>query len=150
MESGVGRLNHKNLPEAVGIAQASEALNISSATLRNWIKSKSVEAHKVNNRYQMYQHDVEAVRLRLASQHNTKLRRRANKFNSQRSFVPSEYVTQQTDVDKINCIVQFAKNFSVPLQLTLFYTALNFLKHHGVVKNVSVKNIKSWQGLIFF
>ena len=150
MESGVGRLSHKNLPKAVGIAQASEALNISSATLRNWIKSRSIEAHKINNRYQMYQHDVEAVRLRLASQHNTKLRHRANKFNSQRRFVPSEYVTQQTDVDKINCIVQFAKNFSVPLQLTLFYTALNFLKHHGVVKNVSVKNIKSWQGLIFF
>lgn len=106
--------------EIINIIKASEILNVSKATVRNWIKSKLLpEVLTVQ--------EVEKLKLSIEDGSISKLNKRANKLNSKKSFIPSEYITNQPVRLRIKKINELSKQYFKNLDDCVYNLAVCFL-----------------------
>lgn len=134
---------------AVNVSTAAQTLGVSPATARNWIKSGFLPARFKQSRYSILSKDIAMAKARLLSSQQGRLRHRANKIRSQKTFVPTEYMSCSQDRDRINRVLLFAQKHALPVDTVLFFTALNLLNKCNIVTNLSIKNIGRWSRLRF-
>lgn len=100
----------------ISLIEASESLNISQATLSNWLKKLKLKAidRKISIK------DFELIKSLL----NSKLSSRANKTNSQMTFVPREYFdNNKLEVEKAQRLLNFINSFEIDLESKIFVLA---------------------------
>lgn len=122
----------------LSLKQAASELNVSEATIRNWIKLELITPFNKRKNI-IAQNEVIRIRNQILNGEISKLRSRANKLNSSNSFVPNEYIsTQLSDIlVKINAICQKAE---LSISDAMFYSTLLILLHQQEVTIIKSNN----------
>ncbi|MCK4906896.1 MAG: N-6 DNA methylase [Spirochaetes bacterium] len=124
--------------------QASGILDVSEATVRNWIKHGYLTPVK-NTKSKFMDSEVAALKQRIESGEIKRLRKRANKKKSDISFVPEEYMDDAGFVREIENIRNIFTKHQIDLETSLFVLTLKQLVLSGEVfqcKGTNVLNLK--------
>ena len=140
------RETHKDIFNIEGVAKC---LEISTATVRNWIKSGQLPAFHKNNKAFFYREDIESLKQKLISGELKKLNKRANKGQAQRCFIPKEHIKNPGDFDILNSIINFIQKNSIPSTTALFLLSLNLLKKEKLFLKIDIKNLVKKQKTFF-
>ena len=76
----------------LNMESTAELLGISTATVRNWVRSGCLSAYNKGNQQFFYKSDIENIKLQLIKGNLNKLNKRANKIKASRTFTPNEYI----------------------------------------------------------
>ena len=134
--------------EILNIKNTAEILGISTATVRNWIKSGQLPIYNKNNNYFFYRTDVEKIKLKLLSGEWEKLNKRANKLQAKRTFIPEERIKTQINLDEFNHVINFIQKNNIKTTLALFLLSLNLLKKEKILPT-NLQNIEKGKKLLF-
>lgn len=113
------------------VREAAEALGISPATLKNWIKLGKISADTKGSTYVLSKRNLEACAKALES--GDLLRRRRNKMLSDTNFIPRSYIDSASPNYKT--IIAIAEAFGtsdVPIEDVLSYYAISIMKKSGL------------------
>ena len=113
------------------IETAASLLEVSTATVRNWVKSGLLSKIDKNSGYIFDRKDIDE--LRISKGQSCVLNKRANKIKSKKVFVPREYINRESDLSRLNHIVQFVQENQIPISSTLFLLSVNFLKREKIL-----------------
>jgi hypothetical protein len=139
----------KNLPgktdesrESVNIEAAASILNISTATLRNWIKANYLFPYlDKNKKYVFYKEDIENLKTEIITGSFNKLNNRANKLKAKRTFLPEEYIKDKNNFAKLNLIINFVKANKTDLSVALFLLSVNLLKQEKIIATIALEDL---------
>ena len=137
--------NHKDI---LNIANTAELLEISTATVRNWIKCGYIHPHNKNNKYFFHKADIEQIKLQLLNGKLEKLNKRANKIKARKTFIPEEHIKTQIQLDKLNPIINFIQINNIKIEPALFLLSLNFLKKEKIFLNINTQDLLKKKKLI--
>ena len=110
----------------ITIKQASEILNVSEATVRNWVKNGYLHPIK-NTKSNFIENEIFSLQQRIESGEIDRLRKRANKIKSAHSFIPDEYINDHVLVEEIENIRDIFLSHSIDLETTLLVLAIKQL-----------------------
>ena len=116
---------------AVGLDEAVSILGVCSATVRNWIRHEFLSAETVNGKLLFDSRQLIDLKSKISSGEINRLNRRANKKESGKTFMPSEYAETADVVRAIDSILHRARG--IHLHETLFAIVLNVLKRQDLV-----------------
>lgn len=137
--------------DLLGLEAVALRLNISKATVRNWVKCGHLPLCRQSAKgYFFYKSDIENIKLKILTGKLNKLNKRANKIKSPKTFVPLEYVPGKSCQDKLSNIISFIKENNIPVSQALFLLSLNFLKTQNVLSSVSISDLLRKRKLCFF
>lgn len=112
--------------QRLSVNEAAEAVGISTATMRNWVKAGHITP--VEQRpLSFLNHDVNKLKNRLKNGSFQKLINRANKANSTANILPSEYVSNGIFLDNIKTIKAFIDEKKLNVNSILFVATIKFL-----------------------
>lgn len=132
------------------INQAADFLQISSATVRNWIKHHYLAPIDTNGKTRFSYSDVHSFKENLANGRINRLRKRANKNRSTSTFLPIEYLSDPQKAEDIDNAAKLIVGHNVSLEEGLFFLALNFLTQEGlVVKTARIDELLSFKNNSF-
>ena len=134
--------------EILNIENTAELLGISTATVRNWVKSGQLPTYNKNDNYFFYKTDVEKIKSKLLNGELEKLNKRANKIKTKRTFIPEEHIKAQTQLDEFNYVINFIKKNNIKTTVALFLLSLNFLKKEKILLKTNIKEIKEGKKLL--
>ncbi|MCK5296825.1 MAG: N-6 DNA methylase, partial [Alphaproteobacteria bacterium] len=89
--------------EIISVKQVSDMLEISDATVRNWVKQGYLSVAE-NTKSKFHFSDVLSVKTKIERGEINRLRKRANKKSTDNSFVPDEYINDVSFVDEVEKI----------------------------------------------
>ena len=135
--------------EILNIENTADLLEISTATVRNWIKCGHLPIYKNNNKYFFYRTDVEKIKSKLLNGELEKLNKRANKIKAKRTFVPEEHIKNQANFDKFNHVINFIQKNNIKTTVALFLLSLNFLKKEKILLKTNIQDIAESKKLFF-
>ena len=135
--------------EVLNIGNVADILGISTATVRNWIKSGQLPTYNKNNNHCFYRADVEKIQSKLLSGELEKLNKRANKIKAKRTFIPEEHIQAQTNLDEINHVINFIQKNNIKTTMALFLLSLNLLKKEKILLEINFQDIKKDKDLLF-
>ncbi len=138
--------------EFLNIKNTAELLGISTATVRNWIKSGILNPGQLpiyNNNYFFYKTDVEKIKLKLLSGELERLNKRANKIKAKRTFIPEEHIKTKTHLDEFNHIISFGQKNNIKTEVALFLLSLNLLKKEKILLTINFQDIEKGKKLLF-
>lgn len=105
-------------------------LKISKASVKNWEKQGYIiPLH--NGNYS--QSDVDILAEKLNSGEIKKLNSRANKSRSKNKFIPTEYITKDESIKKLELIIDFIIKFNIKPEQALFLLSINSLIKAGEI-----------------
>ena len=110
----------------INIPEAAEILKVSDATVRNWIKSG------VLNKTLTALH-VKTVRASINSGEIERLNKRANKSNSAKSFVPSEYASNTIVNDDLEKLLELSEIYFQSIDEKIFNIAIAYIEEKTIV-----------------
>ncbi|MCX6724093.1 MAG: N-6 DNA methylase [Candidatus Staskawiczbacteria bacterium] len=125
----------------LNIESTATFLGISTATVRNWVKSGFLRTIDANTKNFFQKQDIENVKLRIANGDLEKLSGRANKVNADKVFTPNEYIHDKVNLDALNCVVDFIKDNNIALLSAIFLVSLNLLKKEKILLEVDIHDI---------
>ncbi len=135
--------------EILNIENTADILGISTATVRNWIKSGQLPTYNKNNNYFFYKTDVEKIKSKLLSGELEKLNKRANKIKAKRTFIPEEHIKAQTNFDEFNHVINFIQKNNIKTTIALFLLSLNLLKKEKILLTINFQDIEKGKELFF-
>ncbi|MDD4148784.1 MAG: N-6 DNA methylase [Bacteroidales bacterium] len=106
--------------KSINIKIAANILNVSEATVRNWIKSGLLDS-------KLTEENVTSVKSLIENGSVNRLNKRANKSKSTKSFIPSEYLNDISVLNYVSDIVNLSKKYFNNISEALFNLALGFL-----------------------
>jgi len=125
--------------QLINTRQAASLLNVSEATVRNWVRHGYISPAAGNaNRFSAT--DLENLKQRISIGELDRLRRRANKIKADSSFIPAEYLDIQTFRDEIATIQKIFLEENVDLNLAMYALALKQLALRGKLANASARS----------
>ena len=127
--------------EILNIETTADILGISTATVRNWVKSGQLPTYDKNNSF-FYRADIEAVKSKLLNGELEKLNKRANKIKAKRTFIPEEHIKEQIKLDEFNSIINFIQKNNIKVTTALFLLSLNLLKKEKILRTKNFEDIK--------
>ncbi len=127
--------------EILNIETTADVLGISTATVRNWVKSGQLPIYDKNNSF-FYRADIEKIKSKLLNGELEKLNKRANKIKAKRTFIPEEHIKEQIKLDEFNSIINFIQKNNIKTTTALFLLSLNLLKKEKILLTKSFKDIK--------
>ena len=130
-------LNHQDL---LHINDTAELLGVSTATVRNWVKSGALPLNS-HSHYVFNKKEVEQFKLKLHTGQLEKLNKRANKIKSKKIFFPQEYTQNKTDQEILSPIIMFIQKHNIDISQALFFLSLNFLKKQQLITTKEWKDI---------
>ena len=133
----------------VDIKDTANILGISPATVRNWVRCGYLRATGQNAKYFFQLSEIEKFKLRISNGDFEKLNKRANKANTDRTFIPEEYIENKSACSELNIIVDFIKGNNIDLSLALLLVALNLLKRERILSEISIEDIIQKSALSF-
>ena len=130
--------------ESVNIKDAASILDISPATIRNWLKAGYLTPYlDKNKKYVFYKEDIDNIKSKIIEGNFDKLNSRANKSKAKKTFLPEEYINNKNDFEKLDSIIDFIKNNNIDLQTALFLLCINLLKKEKIISKISLNDIIS-------
>lgn len=123
--------------EVMDIDQVAGFLQISSATVRNWTKHNYLMPIGSAGKTRFSARDVFAFRVDLINGRVDRLRKRANKDKSIKTFLPLEYLSDPEKARDIDTVVRLISEYNVTTEEGLFFLALNFLFQEGLVAKIN-------------
>lgn len=146
----------------ITLQQATEILNISEATLRNWVKQQYLTPDKTSRVLLFDFHEVCTLRANILKGKLNKLQGRANKNNSTFTYIPSELVPQ-SEIGSLNDLIIAIKSVGIPAETAVFLLGLNLLRREGLLEfyfspngfelesvgnQILLKEIEEWKKII--
>jgi len=140
-----------NKDKQINLNQVVDILGVSSATIRNWIRHKYLKPlDKNNKKISFIYEDVLKLKEKIISGEISRLNKRANKKNSQTTFIPDEYVDNYEIINLIQEIILDFQKKGYERNKILYSIILNQLKNKGLIseklepKNNAVKKEVDW------
>ena len=114
--------------------EVSEVLEISTATVRNWVKLGHIKpaAPHLSNRF--LRSHIEEIRTKITNGSLAKLNKRANKGNSASKIIPVEYADNHDVFKAILKITEIFKKYNLDRDTVLLVTAMNLLRQVGLIE----------------
>ena len=119
---------------------AAVMLGISTATVRNWVKTGYLQTDADTNLFDSK--NIKELKNKITTGEVGKLNKRANKSKSNNTFVPDEYLNDSTDVKGVETIVNFVKTSNITTSSALLVVALNLLLKDGLIETVSLDTLR--------
>ena len=135
--------------EILNIEDVADSLGISTATVRNWIKTGELPTYTKYNNYFFNKTDVEKIKSKLLSGELEKLNKRANKIKARRTFFPDEHIKAKTNLNEFNHIINFIQKNNIKTVFAIFLLSLNFLKKEKILLTTNIQNIKAGKQIFF-
>lgn len=117
----------------ISINKTAEIIGVSEATIKNWIRHNYLTPIKKENSTLFCQEEVNALQDKIKNGKIERLNKRANKRSSAKSFVPKEYVDEKKSDEWLIPIIEHIKTYSLKLEISIYYLALNILKQEQFV-----------------
>ena len=127
--------------EVLNIKNTADLLGVSTATVRNWVKSGHLSAYNKDNEQVFYKADIESIKLKLFSGDWDKLNKRANKIKASKTFIPSEYIKNSNYLEEFQLVIDFIQKNKIDITTSLFLLSLNILKKEKILFNPNIKDI---------
>lgn len=133
----------------ITIKKTCEILNISKATVNNWIKHKYLKF--TDDNYFNYDEVIE-LKDKINKGEINRLNSRANKLSATKTFIPDEYFDDNFDKDVIYQIVKYIKENILDINQSILFLTINLLKSENEITNNQFKRqniekiIKEWCG----
>lgn len=109
----------------LSLKQAATELNVSEATIRNWIKLELIMPFDQRKNI-ITRNEVIRIKNQIFSGEISKLRTRANKLNCSSSFLPNEYIPEQLS-DIVPGINNICRKAELSVSDSMFYSTLLIL-----------------------
>lgn len=138
-----------NNEAVLNIESTATFLEISTATVRNWVKCGSLRTLGKNTKYLFPKKDIEEVKLKILNGNLEKLNKRANKVKSNKAFAPAEYIQDKIGFSELNSIVDFIKENNINLFPALLLVSLNLLKKEAILSEVDIQDVIQKKDLSF-
>lgn len=106
--------------KTVNIEQAAKILNVSVATVRNWIKCRLLQENFTKEEVEELKSDIENGNVQ-------KLNKRANKAKSSKSFIPSEYSTNKMIRQRVKKITELSGKYFMNIDDSVYNLAICYL-----------------------
>ena len=117
----------------VSIDDAAKILGVSSATIRNWVKSGHINS--VSERPLLFlEESIFALKDQIGTGSFGRLKSRANKSGAVGNFMPEEYAKNTDLITHISNIVSCIKEEKLEIGAVIFLAALRLLEINGEVK----------------
>lgn len=126
----------KNRTKLMDINEVADFLEISSATVRNWIKHDYIAPAKAEGKMRFIFQDVHSLKENLLNGNINRLRKRANKNKSSSTFLPIEYLTDSEKLKDAENVINIIHTYNVELEESLFFLALKILVDDGLIKPI--------------
>ncbi len=137
--------------EVMDISQVAEFLQISTTTVRNWIRHNYLMPISPDRRTRFSTRDVVIFKENLTTGQIGRLRKRANKDKSTDTFLPLEYLSNCEKVRDVDSAVSLISGYGVTPEEGLFFLALNYLSKQELVAKINrLDDILSFDKKVFF
>lgn len=137
--------------EVMDISQVAEYLQISTATVRNWIRHNYLMPVSPAGKTKFSARDVVIFKEKLTTGQIGRLRKRANKDKSAETFLPLEYLSDADKIRDVDSAVGLISEHGVTPEEGLFFLALNYLFREGLVAKINkLDDILSFDKTVFF
>ena len=142
--------NQNSYQEFLNIKSTALLLNVSSATVRNWLKCGHLPfLHDQKAGYFFHKKDIENIKLKILNGKWEKLNKRANKTQSRKTCISKEYMQSKTNQDKLKALVFFIKKHKIDISTALFIVSLNYLKKQKMLSGVNIQDIIQKRNMAF-
>ena len=115
-------------------------LGISTATVRNWIKTGNIRTIS-EKKYNFYFDDVKKIKENIENGFIEKLNGRANKSKNQNTFIPDEYLESEQDFNIAHDTVSFIQKNKIDIETSIFLLTLNLLKKEDILIRIKIQDI---------
>lgn len=137
--------------EVMDTSQTAEFLQISTATVKNWIRHNYLMPINPAGKASFSTRAIAIFKENLTNGRIGRLRKRANKDKSAETFLPLEYLSDIEKVRDVNTAVNLISEYGVTLEEGLFFLALNYLYREGLVARISkIDDILTFDKKVFF
>jgi predicted RNA methylase len=121
-------LYENNKADLLDIFGASELLGVSTATVRNWIKTGQL-AYSPNERGKLLdKKQIEQLKTDIQNGKTERLNNRANKRNSKSTFIPIEQLSHKDKLPLLQSYIKQINKHQISLQTALLIHSLSVLK----------------------
>jgi len=128
----------------MNLESAGSALGVSTATVRNWIRSGHLNTQNSGGKIKFDAGHIEEIKRKLSTGELGRLQTRANKKRSRASFIPKEYVTAEEELHTVENLVSQFVNGGYELRPFLLSVILELLQSHASKPSVR-KELEWWQ-----
>lgn len=112
-------------------------LDVSEATLRNWMKQSFIVPNIQEQGRVVFKYtDVDKLRRGLLDGSIAKLKSRANKKNIASAFIPTEYLKNTKDKNLLEKIIAISQQFNASNEQVLFVLSLRLLVERDLIRNL--------------
>ncbi|OGF26602.1 hypothetical protein A2242_01485 [Candidatus Falkowbacteria bacterium RIFOXYA2_FULL_47_9] len=133
----------------LNLEKTASFLGISTATVRNWVKSGYLQTYNEDKGYFFHLSEIENIKTNIANGNLNKLNGRANKSKAERTFIPDEYLKGGTNIDTLTSIINFVAENNIDISASLFLLSLNLLKKEDIISNITIEDIMGGKNFIF-
>lgn len=127
----------KHKVQLMDINEVAHFLEISSATVRNWIKHNYLAPATTEGKMRFVFQDVHSLKENLLNGNIDRLRKRANKNRSSATFLPIEYLTDSEKVKDTENVLNIIHAHNIDAEEGLFVLSLKILVDEGLIKPVT-------------
>jgi len=129
----------------INIAQTSELLGVSSATIRNWVRHKYLSRLNEGKDFLFEYKEVKVLQESIANGDIVRLNKRANKRNSTKMFVPTEYVGEESFNQYLINVTDYIIRNSLEISQSVFLLSLNLLIKEKLVLSNNFEKLLLFQ-----
>lgn len=130
--------NRKKNKNTICISEAASLLQVSGATIRNWLKSGYLQGVIKEGKQLLYANDLH----KLKNQASKRLTQRANKAQSEKSLLPKEYLQNNSELQNITAIINFIETHRISTSTALLLLALNLLQKEKMIQAFTLQELK--------
>lgn len=124
--------------------KTAEILGISKASIRNWMKHGYLNA--VDSKGRFFQtSDVLNLKKEIGEGKIDRLRKRANKAQGSKSFIPAEYIKNKKSRMQISHLAEYIRKNALDMRMALLVLALNLFHLKGDVKTSHFSDVLAFQ-----
>lgn len=134
--------------DLIDIHEASELLGVSTATIRNWVKTEQLSyVNSIGEKDNLFdRQQINKMKADIQRGKVTRLNNRANKRNSTSTFIPLEQLNDRNLLPVLQSYIELININKIPIQNALFIHSLSVLKKAGLanykVPLISFEEIK--------
>ncbi len=118
------------------VNKTASVLEISTATVRNWIKHGHIKPLKIGNGLFFDASEINTLKSGISDGNVNRLNKRANKINIDGTFIPKEYLENESDLSLLNQIVYYIQERGIDVEKAIFLLTLNLLKKEGILNDL--------------
>ena len=133
--------DEKQDTQFLDIRETAHFLEISSATVRNWMKHDYISPATTEGRTRFALRDVRALKKNLLNGSIDRLRKRANKNRASSTFLPLEYLTDDEKIKDTENILSIIHAHEAGVEEGLFIISLKMLACEGLITTTSIGDL---------